>query len=146
MTQIILVNPQELVKRAGEELKKQKLVQGPEWSKFVKTGHHKARLPDDPEWWYSRAAAVLKTIYKLGPIGTQKLRVKYGGRKRRGYSSERFYPASGAVIRKILQQLEKAGLIKQTQKGAHKGRVLTPQGISFLDKIAVGLAKKGKPE
>lgn len=146
MTTIQLVKPEELIGRIAEELKKQNLVQPPDWSKFVKTGHHKARLPDDPEWWYPRAAAIFKSIHKLGPIGTQKLRTKYGGRKRRGYKPEHFYKASGSVIRKILQQLEKADLIKQTEKGAHKGRILTPKGISFLDKIAVQLSKQAFKE
>ncbi len=144
MTHIQLVNPNELINQAAEELKKQKLVQLLDWSKFVKTGHHKERLPDNQDWWYYRTAALLKSIHKLGPVGTQKLRTKYGGRKRRGHKPEHFYKASGSIIRKILQQLEKAELIKQDQKGIHKGRILTPQGISFLDKIAVQISKTQK--
>jgi small subunit ribosomal protein S19e len=142
MTHIQTVDPNELISRAAEELKKQKLVEPTEWSKFVKTGHHKERLPDNPDWWYYRAAAILRSIYKLGPIGTQKLRTKYGGKKNRGHKPEHFYKASGSIIRKILQQLEKSELIKQTEKGIHKGRMLTPKGISFLDKIAVQISKE----
>lgn len=141
MTHIKLINPNELINKAAEELKKQNLVQPLEWSKFVKTGQHKERLPDNKDWWFYRAAAILQSISRLGPIGTQKLRTKYGGRKRRGHKPGRFHRASGSIIRKILQQLETAELIKQTEKGAHKGRVLTPKGISFLDKIAVGISK-----
>ena len=142
MTHILSVNPNDLVNQTAEELKKQKLVQPVDWSKFVKTGHHKHRLPDNQDWWYSRSAAILRSIAKLGPIGTEKLRTKYGGKKDRGHKPEKFYKASGSIIRKILQQLETAELIKQTQKGAHKGRVLTPKGMSFLDKLAVQIAKK----
>lgn len=141
MTHILKVNPTELNLRVAEELKKQKLVQPSDWSKFVKTGHHQERLPDNPDWWYVRSAAILRSIVKLGPIGTQKLRTKYGGLKGRGHKPEHFYKASGSIIRKILQQLEKSGLIKPTQKGVRKGRVLTPKGISLLDKIAVQLSK-----
>ncbi|PIN73397.1 30S ribosomal protein S19e [Candidatus Woesearchaeota archaeon CG10_big_fil_rev_8_21_14_0_10_45_16] len=142
MTHILRVNPNELVNQAAGELKKQNLVKPTEWSKFVKTGHHKQRLPDDADWWYHRSAAILRSIAKLGPVGTEKLRTKYGGKKNRGHKPEKFYPASGSIIRKILQQLEKAELIKQAEKGVHKGRILTPKGISFLDKIAVQLAKQ----
>lgn len=142
MTHILLVNPNELVNKAAEELKKQKLVEPTEWSKFVKTGHCKERLPDNADWWYYRSAAILRAIAKLGPIGTEKLRTKYGGKKNRGHKPEHVYKASGSIIRKILQQLEKAELVKQTEKGAHKGRILTPKGTSFLDKIAVPIAKK----
>lgn len=146
MTHILLVNPSELINKAAEELKKQKLVEPLEWAKLVKTGHHKERLPDDPDWWYYRAAAILRSIYNLGPIGTQKLRTKYGGRKRRGHKPEQVYKASGSIIRKILQQLEKAELIKKEEKSGHKGRILTAKGISFLDKIAVQTAKEANKE
>jgi len=142
MTHINLVGPNELINQAAQELKKQKLVQPLEWSQFVKTGHHKERIPDNPDWWYFRAAALLKSIHKLGPIGTQKLRTKYGGKKNRGHKPEHFYQASGSIIRKILQQLEKSELIKQETKGQHKGRILTPKGTSFLDKLAVQISKE----
>lgn len=146
MTHIRLISPAQLISQAAEELKKQKLVQPPDWSKFVKTGHHKERLPDQPDWWYHRSAALLKSIHKLGPVGTQKLRIKYGGGKRRGHKPVHFYKASGSIIRKILQQLETAGLLKQAEKGTHKGRILTPKGISFLDKIAVQISKQSAKE
>ncbi len=142
MTHILTVNPSELNKKVAEELKNQKLVQPTAWAKFVKTGHHKERLPDNNEWWYVRAAAVMRTVAQLGPVGTEKLRTKYGGRKNRGHKPEHFYKAAGSHIRKILQQLEKSGLVKQTEKGVHKGRVLTPKGTSLLDKIAVQLSKQ----
>ncbi|MBI2145958.1 30S ribosomal protein S19e [Candidatus Woesearchaeota archaeon] len=144
MTYIHTVDPQMLVQKAAEELKKQKLVQPTDWSQFVKTGHHQARRPDQDDWWFHRSAAVLRSVAKLGPIGTQKLRTKFGGRKRRGHKPERFYKASGSIIRVILQQLETSGLIKSAQKGVHKGRILTPKGMSFLDKIAIGIAKQQK--
>ena len=136
MTHILEVNPSELIKRTSEELKNNKTISPPDWSKFVKTGVSKERVPDQPDWWYIRSAAILRSIAKLGPIGTQKLRTKYGGLKSRGYDPAEFRRSSGSIIRKILQQLEKAELIKQTSKGAHKGRILTPQGTSLLDKIA----------
>lgn len=146
MTHIQLVDPNALINQAALELKKQNLVQPLDWSKLVKTGHHKERLPDNPDWWYYRAAAILKSIYRLGPIGTQKLRTKYGGKKNRGHKPEHFYKASGSIIRKILQQLEASELIKKEDKDIHKGRVLTSKGISFLDKIAVQLSKQATLE
>ena len=146
MTHILSVNPQSLISKAAEELKKQDLVKAPEWSQFVKTGRHKMRLPDQSNWWFYRSAAVLRSIVKLGPIGTEKLRTKYGGLKSRGHKPERFYKGSGSVIRAILQQLETSGLIKQTQKGAHKGRVVTPKGTSFLDKLAMQITKEERKQ
>jgi len=144
MTHILEVNPNELINKAATKLKEQKLVEPTAWSKFVKTGHHKERRPDDANWWFHRSAAILRSVAKLGPVGTQKLRTKYGGKKNRGHKPEHVYRASGAIIRKILQQLEKSELIRQTEKGNHKGRILTAKGTSLLDKIAVQLAKEGR--
>ena len=80
-------------------------------------------------------------MYKYGPIGVSKLRVKYGGKKRRGHKPSRFYPGSGNIIRKALQQLEKAGFLKKDEKSKYKGRSITPQGKSFLDKISTQIYK-----
>ena len=146
MSQILIVNPNELINKAAEELKKQKLVEPTEWSVFVKTGHSKQRLPDNDDWWYYRSAAILRSIAKLGPVGTQKLRTKYGSKKNRGHKPEKFFEASGSIIRKILQQLEKSELIKQTKIGVRKGRILTPKGNSLLNKIAVQIDKTARAD
>ena len=142
MTHILEVDPSELITKAAEELKKQKLVQPTAWSIFVKTGHHKQRTPSNPDWWYHRSAAVLRSVAKLGPVGTEKLRTKFGGNKNRGYTPSKFFKSSGSILRKVLQQLETSGLIKKAEKGVHKGRILTAKGTSFLDKIAVQMAKQ----
>ena len=131
--------------KTAEKLKGFEEIKAPEWSLFVKTGPHKERPPMDNDWWFFRAAAILRSVYRLGPIGVNKLRTKYGGKKRRGHQPPTFKKGSGNIIRKCLQQLEKAGLIKNIEKGQHKGRVLTPKGISLLDKTA-GEILKTKPK
>jgi small subunit ribosomal protein S19e len=146
MTHILLVNAQKLNHKVAQELKKQKLVEPTAWAPFVKTAHAKDRLPDTQDWWYNRSAAILRSIAKLGPVGTEKLRTKYGSSKNRGHKPSKFYPASGNIIRKILQQLEKSALVKQTEKSNNKGRILTPKGKSFLDKIAVQVHKESRKE
>lgn len=127
-------DPGVLIGKAAAELKKS--LNAPVWSKYVKTGAHKERPPEEGDWWYKRAAAVLRSVYMRGPIGTSKLRTKYGGKKNRGFIPEKFYRGSGKVIRTILQQLEQQQLIVQQQKGVHKGRVITPKGKKFLDALA----------
>jgi len=146
MTSIYDVEPNELIAKAAEELKKLKELTPPSWASFVKTGAHRERPPANPDWWYFRAAAVLRAIYKLGPIGVSKLRTKYGGAYSKSMSPERFFKGSGSIIRKVLQQLEKAGFVKQGAKGIHKGRIITPKGISFLDKIADNISKSSPKE
>ncbi len=126
----------ELIEKVCEKLKQINEIKAPEWASFVKTGRHKQRTPVREDWWYVRASSVLRIIYKLGPIGVSKLRRKYGGKKNRGMKPEAFYKGSGSIIRKILQQLEKAELIKKVEKGIHKGRIITSKGKSLLDKTA----------
>ena len=135
------VSQQELVEGVKEELKNSKEIQPPSWAVFVKTGASRDRVPSQDDWWHMRAASVLRLIALRGPIGVSKLRVKYGGKKNRGVKPERFRIASGNILRKILQQLEKAGLAKQAEAGVHKGRVITPAGQKLLDKAATGIAK-----
>ena len=136
MTTVYDVDAQELILKAAEELKKIPEIKAPAWAPFVKTGMHKERPPVNSEWWYIRTASVLRAIYRMGPIGVSKLRTKYGGQKNRGGKKEHFFKGSGNILRKSLQQLEKAGFVKFADKGVHKGRIITPKGKSFLDKIA----------
>ena len=146
MATIYDVDPSELIKKAASSLKNIDAIKEPSWAKFVKTGMSKERPPVELDWWYARAASVLRKVYILGPVGVSKLRRKYGGKKNRGHKPEKFYPGSGNIIRKILQQLEKAELIKYAEKKVHKGRVITPKGKKFLDKIATEITGVVKPK
>jgi len=136
MPTVYNADPSELIEKASEELKKFEAIKPPEWAAFVKTGMHKERPPVKNDWWYARAASILRKIYRLGPIGVSKLRVNYGGKKNRGYKTEHFYKGSGNILRKIMQQLEKEGFVKIDLKSKHKGRLITAKGKKFLDDIA----------
>ncbi len=128
----------ELVERLAEKLKEFDEIEPPEWANYVKTGRHKERPPEDPDWWYTRVAAVLRRVYMDGPVGVERLRTYFGGRQDRGSRPERFRKGSGSIVRKALQQLEEAGLIEKTEEG----RVVTPEGRSLVDSIAHEIAKK----
>lgn len=145
MPTIYDVSPNDLILKVAEELKGMPEMKPPEWADYVKTGMHKERPPIDEDWWYIRAAAVLRSVAKLGPVGVSKLRTKYGGRKNRGHKPDKFYRGSGNILRKVLQQLEKAGLLEYKKDGVRKGRIITGKGRSLLDKKA-GLLTKGKPK
>lgn len=137
MATVYDVDPNMLIERVAQKLKGVDSIKPPVWATYVKTGRHKERIPDQPDWWYYRAAAILRQIY-IRPRGVSRLRRKYGGKKNRGHAPERFYPGSGSIIRKCLQQLEVAGFVK---KGL-KGREVTPEGRSFLDKIATEIVRE----
>lgn len=117
-----------------EEIKKVKEVQAPQWAPFVKTGAHKQRSPIQEDWWHIRTAALLLKIQKLGPVGTNRLAKEYGGRKNRGHRPEKKYNGSRNIIRKALQQLESAGLIKKNETGS-AGKILTKKGAEMLSKV-----------
>lgn len=141
MKYVNAVDKSELIEKTSIELKSVKEITAPSWSQYAKTGTQKARPPVKNDWWYTRASSMMLKIARLGPIGVSKLRTVYGGKKRRGHQPPEFRKGSGNIIRKILQQLEKAGFLKQQAKGVHKGRVLTPKGFSFINRIAKTLAK-----
>ena len=133
MASIREVGADRLIEKAAEELQKMNEMKPPEWAGFVKTGVHKERPPTQPNWWWIRAASMLRKLYLKQAVGVSGLRREYGGRKNMGHRPEHKRKTSGAVIRKILQQLESAGMVR-TEKG--KGRSITPKGMSFLDKSA----------
>jgi len=136
MVSVKEVDAGKFIERAKEELKKFEELKPLPWSMFVKSGRHKERPPEQEDFWYIRAASILRKLYD-GSVGVSRLRTYYGGRKRRGRKPPHFYKASGNIIRKILQQLEKAGLVEK----AKKGRKLTSKGRKFLDKIASEVKK-----
>lgn len=134
------ISAQEYNLKLAEALKKISEFKEPGWAQFVKSGTSKERPIEDPDFWYKRAASVLRQIYKKGVVGVNRLRTKYGSRKNRGMRPEQFRKSSGKIIRIILQQSDAAGLteITKTIKGIRSkksGRQLTQKGKSFMEDI-----------
>lgn len=131
-----------LIKRLANRLKAEHdMIVPPPWASFVKTGSHSERPPQNPDWWFSRCASILRKIYMKGPVGVQRLRSEYGGRIDRGVRPEHARKGGGANIRKALQQLEAAGLVKPL---GNKGRVVTNEGRRLLDRVSTEI--KGELE
>ena len=128
-----------MIRRLAQDLRSRDEIEPPEWALFVKTGAHKERAPDDPDWWYMRCASILRKVYLKGPIGTERLRIDYGGRKRRGVKPNKFHKGSGTIVRTALQQLEMAGFI---MKRGNKGREMTNIGRSYMDKLSATLKRE----
>lgn len=105
---------------------------------FWKTGWYKEYPPVDYQnFWYIRAASILRKLYRK-PIGVNHLKKEYGGRSPGYVHLKHSANGSGAIIRRILQQLEKAGLVQKTDK---KGRIITNKGRSLLDATAAEILK-----
>ncbi len=132
----------ELINRLAKHLKENVSdISPPPWSEFAKTGAHKERPPQNPDWWYVRCASLMRKLYVRGPVGVSRLRVQYGGNVGKGNSPEHQVPAGGSAIREPLQQLQKAELVTVDGK---KGRKLTRQGITLLNRTAGEVAKELK--
>ena len=138
MTTIYDVPASALINKAAQQLKNEEHITPPDWSAYVKTGVRKEMPPSSEDWWYVRCASILRRIYIDGPVGVSRLRSFYGGSANRGAKPERFLKGSGSIIREALQQLEELGYVKK-MKG---GRMIAPQGQSFLDNIANDVKKE----
>jgi len=134
--EIFSKDPQAVNVALAAALKNVSEIKAPTWSFFVKTGVSKQRTPEDPDFWYIRTASILRQLYIHGVVGVERLRTRYGGRKNRGVRPARFKKSSGKMIRLILQQAEKAGLV-ETVKDQQFGRRLTKKGRDLLDSIKV---------
>jgi len=123
-------------------------IEEPDWIDYAKTGQTKELPPQQEDFWYVRAASLLRKVAMEGPIGVDRLSTEYGGRKRGSNRYKVSGNSSGTgskkVIRKALQQLEEEGLV-ETAKG--QGRRVTDEGQSFLDNAAADvLDELDRPE
>lgn len=126
----------ELIETLAKELEKE--LKAPEFTAYVKTGTNRERAPQKENWWYIRSAAIIYRVNKDGPVGTERLRTYYGGKKNRGRKPSQFRKASGKVIRSCLQELEKSGYLAKTKKG----RETTGKAKKAMNTIAKQIGTK----
>ncbi len=132
MVTVYDVSAASLVSKASEKLKEIPEITPPAWMAYAKTGPHVERAPSEKDFWYKRCASLMRNVYIHGDSGVARFRTHYGGRKNRGSRPEHHVDAGGSAIRKALQQLEKAGMMKKTKEG----RAITPKGRALLDSAA----------
>ena len=139
MTTVYDVPAKDLIDLVAKKLQTDKTVEPPEESSYMRTGVSRENPPENRDWWYTRCASILRKIYINNCIGIERLKAEYGGKRDRGSKPYKARSGSGAVVRKALHQLEKAGYVSKI-KG--KGRVLTPKGQSFMDNASNDVLKK----
>lgn len=127
------VPPAILLPKLASALKSQHAVTPPAWAEFVKTGVHKQRAPIQTDWWYLRSASVLRKIALTGPTGIERLSAEYGGKRDRGSAPYHARGGSRSVLREIVQQLERSGLVQPMKK---LGRRVSPEGQRLLDSLS----------
>ncbi len=109
----------------------------PDWADLAKTGAAKELPPVDDDFWYVRAASVLRKVAINGPVGIERLSTEYGDTKR-GSNRYRVAPphradGSKSILRTICQSLEDEDLIEIAEG---QGRQVTAEGRSLLDETA----------
>ncbi|CCX13681.1 ribosomal protein S19e [Pyronema domesticum] len=127
------VDAQKFIEAYAAFLKRQGKLPVPGWVDTVKTGNYKELPPQSMDWFYVRAAAVARHTYLRKSVGVGRLRKVHGGVKNRGSRPSHHTEASGSVDRKIMQALEKIGVLEENPKG---GRRISQQGQRDLDRIA----------
>ena len=138
MANVYNVDGSALIKKTAEKLKEQGIAK-PKYVGFVKSGPSRERVPKDSDFWYIRCASLLRQVYVNGPVGISRLRTRYGTRKGHVVTRAHHMRSGGSMIKDAFDVLEKLNYVKKTPKG----RVITPTGRSFLDKISNELIKSG---
>lgn len=133
MVTVYDVPAERLILKTAEKLKENSAIVPPEWAEFAKTGRHTERAPSQDDWWFTRAASILRKIYVKGPMGSSRLAAEYGGFADRGAKPNRAVKGSRNIARKCMMQLEKAGYLVGKDK---QGRTISPAGMSLLDNTA----------
>ena len=129
------VPAEELVEELADRLEDD--LEQPDWMTFAKTGESKELPPEQEDFWQRRAGSILRKVAVDGPVGVERLSTEYGSSKegtvRWKVASDRRSDGSKNIIRTILQQLEDAGYVEDTNGD---GRTVTAEGTSLLDDTA----------
>ncbi|GMM43184.1 hypothetical protein FOG51_01649 [Hanseniaspora uvarum] len=128
------VPAQEFINAYAVFLQKQGKLEVPNYVDIVKTSAGNEMPPQDAEgWFYKRAASVARHIYLRKHVGVGALNKLYGGAKNRGVRPNKHVDASGSINRRVLQSLEKIGVLEKAPNG---GRRISENGFRDLDRIA----------
>eukprot|EP00760_Papus_ankaliazontas_P017649 PhM_4_TR17360/c0_g1_i3/m.21567/K02966/RP-S19e, RPS19; small subunit ribosomal protein S19e len=132
------VEPAKWIAAFAGHLKQQGSIEVPEFVDYAKTGPNRILPPQNADWYYVKAAAVLRRVYLRPFTGIGGLRKVFG--KCWGLSRPvHFQVASGGVLRKVLQSLEKLGLVAKSNDG---GRVITKAARRDCDRVAMKVLGK----
>ena len=61
------------IKAYADYLKKSQKIALPEWVDLVKTGNGREVVPNDEDWFYVRAAAIVRKIYLRPQLGVGRM-------------------------------------------------------------------------
>jgi len=136
MTTLYDVPANKLIELTATKLKSDERFIPPEWASWVKTGMHREHPPQNDDWWYVRCAALLRRIAMDGPLArsdsARSTEAKPTTRQNLSDLSREWLNNS-----KSDATTRERGFVKTTPKG----REISSQGRSLLDKSAYELAQ-----
>ena len=121
------------VKAMASHFKREGKILVPTCTDFLKTSHGREKAPQNHDWYYYRAAAVLRRIYLRPGTGYGGMSKAFGNKKNKGSKPEATVRAATGPIHWACKSLEGLKLIG---KGKSKGRVLTRTGRKQCDSVA----------
>ncbi|TIB73557.1 hypothetical protein E3Q22_04323 [Wallemia mellicola] len=137
------VSAPSFIEAYSQHLKRSGKIEIPNWVDIVKTGSHKELAPYNPDWYYVRAAAVARHVYLRKSVGVGALVKFHGGAVNRGHQPYHHRAASRGVDRRVVQSLEKIGVLEKAVDG---GRKISQDGMRDLDRIAASIVAAGNEE
>jgi len=96
------ISAAEFIKAYAAHLKKSNKLELPDWVDYVKTAHGREMPPLDPDWYFVRAASVVRKIYLNRGLGVGALAHWYGKAVRKTNKPQHHHRASRKVIRHVL--------------------------------------------
>ena len=112
----------------------------PNCTELMKQSHGNQRAPENPDWYFYRAASVLRHVYIHPGTGYGGLGKAFAIKKNNGSRPEKTVKATRGLLHWVCRSLEGLKLIA---KGKAKGRVLTREGRRKADAIAFNV-KSGR--
>ncbi|KAK9896825.1 putative RPS19B-ribosomal protein S19.e, cytosolic [Cystobasidium minutum MCA 4210] len=137
------VRAEDFIAAYSSHLKRSGKLEIPVWVDIVKTATFKEQAPYDPDWFYVRAAAVARHVYLRKHVGVGRMQKVHGGAANRGQRPSRHTDASGSVERKVMQGLEKIGVLEKDPRG---GRRISQDGQRDLDRIATAVLESQRED
>lgn len=123
-------------------LKREKKFEFPRWAEHVKTGCNREMPPTQENWYFIRAAAILRQAYLHKTVTVEKLRFRFGGNQHPACTPEHHRRSSGKIIRSILQSLCDLGYLKHEDGSSESPRCLSKKGMDILRGVARDVAQR----
>ncbi|ESU36657.1 SSU ribosomal protein S19E, partial [Giardia duodenalis] len=139
MSSVTRVPADVFINSFAAHLKNRGIIKCPAFTDYVKTGVSRQYAPRDADWFYIKAASVIRHFYISGShsIGVAGLARKYSSLQKGKTTPHHTKRASCKVIRSIVSQFLGQKLLIAGERGRH----ISPNGRKMVEDFAEGLQK-----